>query len=587
MFVWYEYAIIITYLVAILGIGAWFSKKGSENVDEYFLGGKSMPWWVLGISFMTSNLDLTGTMVIASFFAMVGLKGFLVELRGGTCLPLAMFMIFMAKWHRRAGVMTVAEWMEFRFGSDSGARAARITSAFAVVIMVLAMSAYFCVGFGKFLSLYFPFSPNVCAIIFTSIATVHILASGLYGVAYTDVFQGVMILFVVLYISIAAFTSTPDASVMSEAWTALGQEGMTWDQWTGITPGWTEQFPEGYEAYNLFGVLMIFWILRIYLEGFGGPLIPYASQRFFAAKDERDASLTTATSLILFVVRWPFIIAIAILGLSLGSAIPADPEMIFPQVVSQYFPMGLRAVIVSCLVAAAMSTYDSTLNAGGAYIVNDLYHRFIDPKASSKRLVRISWIATIGISAIALAVASTIDSINDIWSWISMSFFGGFAVPMIVRWYWERFTGWGYTIGTIAGIGAAVVQKLVFPEAPEFYQLGITGGAALVGCIVGSLATSPPSMETLKNFYTKTRPFGFWAGTRKNVDREIVASIRKETRRDMFSSVIAMAAFFFFFLSPMYLVIKDYGLTLLTAGLTVVAAVILYFSWYKHLKRGT
>ena len=181
MFTWYEYTIVAVYVLIILGIGAYFSRKGSANVNEYFLGGQSLPWWVLGISFMTSNLDLTGTMVIASFFAMTGLKGFLVELRGGTCLPVAVFMVFMAKWHRRAKVMTLAQWMEFRFGDDAGARAARLVSAIGVVVMVVGMATYFCVGFGKFLGLYFPFvedprlNATICAVLSTSIATLHIL----------------------------------------------------------------------------------------------------------------------------------------------------------------------------------------------------------------------------------------------------------------------------------------------------------------------------------------------------------------------------------------------------------------------------
>ena len=81
MFTPLEYGIVAVYMAIILGIGMWLSRKGSENIDAYFLGGKSLPWWVLGISFMTSNLDLTGTMVIASFFSIVGVKGFLIELR--------------------------------------------------------------------------------------------------------------------------------------------------------------------------------------------------------------------------------------------------------------------------------------------------------------------------------------------------------------------------------------------------------------------------------------------------------------------------------------------------------------------------
>jgi len=586
VFVWYEYIIVAIYVLIILGIGVYFSRKGSSSVDEYFLGGQSMPWWVLGISFMTSNLDLTGTMVIASFFAMVGIKGFLVELRGGTCLPIALFMVFMAKWHRRANVMTLAQWMEFRFGTDRGSRAARLVSAVGVVIMVLGMATYFCVGFGKFLSLYFPFSPNVCAIIFTSIATLHILYSGLYGVAFTDVLQGVMILFTVIIISYMAFAAHPDQATLQAAWTKLGTPNMTWESWTSIAPSWLMEFPKAYSGYNLFGVLLSFWTLRIFLEGFGGPLIPYATQRFFAAKDDRDAALTTCTTLGLFVIRWPLIIGVAVLGLSLGASIPTDPEMVFPTVVSTYFPAGMRAVVVSCLIAAAMSTFDSTINAGGAYIVIDIYQRFINPDAPGEKLMRLSVISTVAITVACLLAASFIDSINVIWSWISMGFFGGLAVPLILRWYWDRFNGWGYTVGTIVGMLTAIVQGVALPDLPEYYTLGVTSAISLLACVVGTLASAPPEDQVLKDFFRKTRPFGFWGRARALVAHNEVASIASENRWDLLSGVIALGGFFFFFLSPMYLVIHLFSEAGLYLAFAALAAIVLYFTWYKRLSPG-
>lgn len=583
MFVWYEYLIVGIYVLLILGIGVYFSRKGSASVDEYFLGGQSMPWWVLGISFMTSNLDLTGTMVIASFFAMVGIKGFLVELRGGTCLPIALFMVFMAKWHRRARVMTLAQWMEFRFGSDTGSRAARLVSAIGVVIMVLGMATYFCVGFGKFLSLYFPFSPNVCAIIFTSIATLHILYSGLYGVAFTDVLQGVMILFTVIAISYLAFNVELDPATLGAAWSRLGTSNMSWEQWTSIVPRWTMDFPKAYSGYNMFGVLLSFWSLRIFLEGFGGPLIPYATQRFFASRDDRDASLTTCTTLGLFVIRWPLIIAVAVLGLSLGANIPADPEMVFPAVVSHYFPGGMRAVVVSCLIAAAMSTFDSTINAGGAYIVIDIYQRFINPQAPEKRLMRLSVISTVGITVACLLAANFVSSINEIWSWISMGFFGGLAVPLILRWYWDRFNGWGYTVGTVTGMLTAMVQGALFPSWPEYQSLAVTSVVSLVACVFGTLLTAPPKPEVVLDFYRTTRPFGLWNAVRHLLPPPEVASIHSENRWDLFSAMVALVGFFFFFLSPMYLVIHLFTDSLLYLGIAALAAVVLYFSWYRRL----
>ena len=580
----FEYGIVGVYILAILGVGAWFSRKGSANVDEYFLGGKSLPWWVLGISFMTSNLDLTGTMVIASFFALVGLKGFLVEMRGGTALAMAIFMIFMAKWHRRAAVMTVAEWMEVRFGSDRGARLARIVAALGVVVLVIGMLAYFCVGFGKFLTLFFPWDANTCALIFTVIATVHILFSGLYGVAFTDVLQGVMILFVVGFIAVKAFLLNLDPVVIQQGWAALGQDSMTWAEWTSVAPSWQMTFPPGYEAYDAFGFLLVFWVLRIFMEGFGGPLVPYSSQRFFAARDGREASLTTGFSMALFVVRWPLIIGVAVLGLGLGADFPSDPEMVFPAVLGHYFPAGLRAVVVSCMVAAAMSTFDSTVNAGGAYIVNDIYRRFIKPDASEKALMRLSWAATIGLTVICLFLATFMTSINEIWSWISMGLFGGMAVPFVLRWYWERFNGWGYAIGTIVGISSALIQKVAWPELGEAWQLITISSVSLLASLLATWATPPTEEATRRDFYRRTRPLGWWPIATSALSPDEQTATRRENRRDLLSVLPALGFFFFFFLAPMYAVIHDYPAALASTAAALACAVVLYFSWFRHLR---
>ena len=585
MFTWYEYVIIGAYILAILGIGAWMSRKGSENMEEYYLGGKSMPWWMLGISFMTSNLDLTGTMVIGSFFALVGMKGFLVELRGGTALPLALFMIFMAKWHRRAAVMTVAEWMEFRFGSDRGGRAARLVAAIGVIVLVIGMMTYFCVGFGKFLDLYFGWGATTCSVVFTAIATVHILFSGLYGVVFTDVFQGVMVLFVIVYITVLAFGVDVSPETLQAGWASLGQEGMTLDQWTDITPSWEVAFPAGtsYEIYNMFGFFLFFWVLRIFLEGFGGPLVPYASQRFFAAKNDREAALTTGISMLLFVVRWPLVIGIAILGLGLGEKLGSDPEMIFPAVLSEYFPVGMRAVVVSCMVAAAMSTFDSTINAGGAYIVNDVYKCFLKPDASPKQCMRLSWWCTIGLTVVCLLLSTMIVSINDVWSWISMGLFGGMAMPFILRWYWERFNGWGYTWGTAVGISGALIQRAFWPELSEAMQLTVISSASLVASILGTYLTPPTDEATNARFFAKTRPLGYWPRARRTMDAATLTSMATEHRRDLLSIAPAITFFFLLFLCPMYGVLHQWTAVGITAAGAGVSAVVLYFTWYRHL----
>jgi Na+/proline symporter len=391
-----------------------------------------------------------------------------------------------------------------------------------------------------------------------------------------------MIFATVSAITYLAFTADLNPDTLQAAWAKLGSPGMSWEEWKTISPSWKMEFPPGYESYNSFGILMMFWSLRIFLEGFGGPLIPYASQRFFAAKDDRDASLTTGSSLLLFVIRWPLIIGVAVLGLSLGADIPADPEMVFPAVVSQYFPAGLRAVVVSCLIAAAMSTYDSTINAGGAYIVNDIYRRFINPHASEKKLMRLSVISTVGITIVCLMLASFIESINQIWSWISMAFFGGLVVPLILRWYWERFNGWGYTIGTLVGMITAIIQG-VATEWPEYASLGIIGLISLLASVFASYATAPTEQEVSTTFFRQTRPLGFWRGARAVTPGSELASIRQEHTMDMISAAIALAGFYFFFLTPMFVVIHELAEAGKYLALTLGCAFLLYFTWYRRL----
>lgn len=111
-----DYAVIAGYLLALVAAGAWLARRAGESSENYFLGGHKLPWWALGSSGMSSNLDVAGTMTIVTLIVLYGLHGFWIEMRGGVVLPIAVFLAFMGKWHRRSQVMTTAEWMILRFG---------------------------------------------------------------------------------------------------------------------------------------------------------------------------------------------------------------------------------------------------------------------------------------------------------------------------------------------------------------------------------------------------------------------------------------------------------------------------------------
>ncbi|PSQ82834.1 MAG: sodium:solute symporter, partial [Bacteroidetes bacterium QH_2_63_10] len=168
-----DYVIIVVYLAALIGVGMYLQYWASQGIDSYFLGDNDIPWWALGASGMASNLDVSGTMIIAALIYALGVQGFYIEIRGGVVLLLAFFMIFMGKWNRRASVMTMAEWMEYRFGSGRQGQAARILAAIANLAFAIATVTYFAQGGGLFLGEILGINADLAAVLMILIASTY------------------------------------------------------------------------------------------------------------------------------------------------------------------------------------------------------------------------------------------------------------------------------------------------------------------------------------------------------------------------------------------------------------------------------
>src|SRR4030042_779345 len=155
-----DYTIIAIYITFLIGLGLYLRKMASASLEDYFLGGKRLPWWALGVSGTASFLDITGTMMITSFLFMIGPRGLFIEFRGGGALVLPFLMIFMGKWHRRSNCMTGAEWNIYRFGPGIGGQMTRVMATISITLMVIGMQAYMVKGGGLFLSMFLPLSPH-------------------------------------------------------------------------------------------------------------------------------------------------------------------------------------------------------------------------------------------------------------------------------------------------------------------------------------------------------------------------------------------------------------------------------------------
>ena len=588
-----DYGIVALYLTTIVLIGLYLQRKASRGIDSYFLGNRNMPWWALASSGMSSNLDISGTMIIAALIYALGVKGFYIEIRGGVTLIMAFLMIYMGKWNRRSGVMTLAEWMELRFGKGTQGQVARLIAAIASIIMTIAMVTYFALGGGKFLDSFLGLhnylglpSEFWAAAILIAVAMIYTVASGLYGVVWTDVFQGFLIFGAILYMASKAFTITlPEEFSISLPLFDGGFEHYTTTlkEWTSVLPATKLDIDQAsqYSIYNLFGIAVMFYILKVVLEGSGGTG-NYMLQRYFAARNDREAGLLSAFWVFLLSFRWIFIGAIAVIGVSLGSKI-SDPELVLPAVVNT-LPIGVKGFLVAGLMAAGMSTFDSTVNAGAAYWVKDIYQLYINPKASHKQLMRHSYLASILIVIFGLGLMLVFKNINSVWGWITMSIGSGMLIPMLLRWYWSRMNGWGFSIGILSGMISAILFKAFAPEGTtEYAMFAVASVSSLLGTIIGTLLTTPINEKTLTKFYNKTRPFGTWSRFKNKLTNDDISAIDSENKRDIFSTFIAVPWQLVFFLFMMSIMFKNWTNVTVLGILLLILTTILYFSWYKHL----
>ncbi len=648
-----DYFVIIIYFLILIGLGLYLKKKASASMEDYFLGGRQLPWWALGISGMASFLDITGTMMIVSFLFLLGPRGLFVEFRGGAVLVLAVMMLWTGKWHRRSGCITNAEWMIYRFGDTASGRFARIAGAVAGIASTIGMLAYLAQGVGLFLSMFVPFPPWMCSLVLIAIATIYTLTSGFYGVVYTDIIQSVVILVAVVGVSIFAFGKVTSADQLASlAYEVTGQS-----EWMSSACSWKTTMPEGYEQYSFLFIVAGFYLFRNIFFGMGAGGEP----KYFGARNDAECGKLTFLWTNLMMFRWPMMMGFAVLGLYLvkdffpdqgvlGDAAAlikaqvgaidksqwaneissilhssekyptafitqlqeilgegwriklhlisyegtVNPERILPAVILRDIPIGFRGLILVALIAACMSTFDSILNMTIGFFTRDIYQAYLKPDATNAQLIRMSWIFGVVLVGISFLFGYTADSINDIWDWFIMALGGGLVIPSILRFYWARFNGGGYAIGTIVGLIGAVLMRvgqMYFAEMTPFLevlfrnpasQFFVTVLIGLTGAVVGTYLTRPTDTKVLEHFYATTRPFGFWGSMSKSLNADVRVQIFAEHRQDVLALPFAICWQVTLFLLPMQLLIKSYQAFAITLVIFIVSLAGLYWVWLRH-----
>ena len=618
-----DVAIIAVYIALTLGVGIWISKRASKGLDSYFLGGKSIKWYYLGLSNGSGMFDVSGTAWMVGILFLYGVKSFMFM----WIWPIwnqIFIMIFLAAWIRRSNIMTGSEWILTRFGDDKSGRASHLVVAIFAIIASIGFIAYFFEGVGKFMTIILPWdltlmlndavfltSDQNYALLIIFLTTIYTIKGGMFSVVATEVLQyGIMVIAGIL-IAGYAFISVTDAEiqhVISNEWSSVLFSDQLEGSWSGKYKAFNALIDT--QGYKMFGAFIGMSLFKGFFASIAGPTPSYDMQRILSTRSVKEAAYMSGfTNLVLFIPRYLLIGSIVVIALvhlapemAASSTLSlADLEIILPKVINEYVPVGLKGLLLAGLLAAFMSTFSAFVNSGPAYIVNDIYKKYFKPEATDKHYIKASHVASFAIVILGVIMGFFAGSINSITLWITSALYGGYVAANFLKWIWWRFNGWGYFWGMTAGLFVATLQFLLdqykgsfevgtwlyeIGQIPAIYMFPVIFIVSLLGSFLGTLLTPATAMETLKEFYKNVRPWGFWGPVYNALHKDDqTATKNTDFVSDMLNCVVGVVWQSSMILLPIYLLIRDYQKTGLVLLVFIVTSVILKFTWLDKVKK--
>ena len=602
-----DLAIILGYFLTVILIGLWVSRRGAKDLDSYFLGSKSLPWYLLGVSDASGMFDISGTMWMVYILFVYGLKSIWLPFVWPV-FNQVFLMMFLSGWLRRSNVLTGAEWIATRFGRDTGANLAHLSVVFFALVNVVGMLAYAFKGIGKFAVVMLPWrftgtsqglfsDENIYAIIILGLTSLYAIKGGMVSVVITEVLQFGILTLTSITIGLIAISKVSPAMiqhVVPAGWAnpffglKLGLD------WTGIFDQVNEAIRQ--DGNEWFGIIFGLMFCKGVMASLAGPAPNYDMQRVLATRNPREACLMNGmVNVVLYFPRYMMITGITVLALAfclpeLHAMAKPDFEKILPLVLSQYVPVGVVGFLLAGLMAAFMSNFAATINAAPAYIINDIYLRFINPQAPAGKQVALSRVASVGVLAAGITFGLLTEDIRRVLMWIVGALYSGYVMANVLKWYWWRFNGYGYFWGMVSGILSAMVlpflaDQLLGPGLNPLYLFPVIFGVSTVGCVLGTLLSNPEDDAVLKPFYKTVNPWGAWGPIRQKVIQDDPTF---QPNRDLTKDTINVLVGILWQLSltalPIYLVLQSWHWVGAILAILVASSAFIKFSWYDKLE---
>jgi SSS family solute:Na+ symporter len=600
--------IILAYFLTVILIGLWVSRRGAKDLDSYFLGGKSLPWYLLGISDASGMFDISGTMLMVYWLFVYGLKSLWLPFLWPVFNQIFL-MMFLSGWLRRSNVLTGAEWIQTRFGRGAGANLAHLSVVFFALVNVVGMLAYAFKGIGKFAVVMLPWhltgategifsDENIYAIIILGLTSLYAIKGGMISVVITEVMQFTILTVTSITIGVIAIYKVSPEMIQGAIPAGWANPFFGWHlglDWTGILDKVNDAIrQDGNELFTIIFGLMFF---KGVLASLAGPSPNYDMQRVLATRNPREACMMNGmVCVVLYLPRYMMITGLTVLALAfcmpqLRGMDKPDFEKLLPIVLTQYVPAGVVGFLLAGLLAAFMSNFAATINAAPAYIVNDIYKRFINPDSTPRTHVQMSRVASVAVLVVGIVFGLLTTRITDVMMWIVGALYGGYVMANVLKWYWWRFNGYGYFWGMMAGIISAMfapelAAKLLGHAVNPLYVMPVILGLSVVGCLLGTLLSKAEDDAVLKQFYRTVRPWGVWGPVREKVMQEDPAfQPNRDFGRDTTNVLVGIVWQLCLTALPIYLVLQHWSWVSAILAVLVVTTLIIKFNWYDKLEK--
>ena len=507
-----DWAIVVGYFALSTFIGFIFTKRGGESLEEYFLSGRQVPWWLAGAAMVATTFAADTPLVVTGLVATKGVAG--NWLWWNMVMSGMLTVFFFARLWRRARVMTDVEFAEIRYSGKPAAFLRGFRALYLGIAVNLIIMGWVTRAMIKILTISLGISPYLAVGICFVITVAYSVAAGLWAVLWTDLIQFVIKMSAVIVLAIYAVNKVGGMdSLIAGVSKHFGSETAA----LSVLP--VRATPNGLEAYAWMPLLALAVFLSMqwwaaYYPGAEPGGGGYVAQRIFSAKTERDGVLATLFFQVAhYALRpWPWIIT----GLATVILYPTlqDKESGYVHAFVDLLPTPWRGFMLAGFAAAYMSTIGTHLNWGASYLVNDFYKRFVKKDAPDKHYVNVGRAATILLFLASIIVTSQLSSVEKAWKFL-LAMGAGTGLVLILRWYWWRISAWSEISAMIVSFLASLVFMNVVPprfaagdpNADAWIMIG-TVAVTTVTWVLATFLTKPEPDAVLDSFYRRVRPGG-------------------------------------------------------------------------------